>query len=121
MATGLAQSPTVSLTSTSSTNKVVCTNFVAGPNGSRIKSVSMVTGPTTAPGGTYTVTFYLFDGTNYWPFDQEVLVNAVNTLILDEKLYPNKVCPLGWQIFVSVSTALTSGATVYCVFSTVDL
>jgi hypothetical protein len=87
--------------------------FVAGVSGAQLASMTIYSGPTTAPGGTYTVYVKIFDGsattTIIYTFQ---LVNTVDTL--------QAIVPLGIdlaasaEIRVSVSTAIASGATLHC-------
>lgn len=114
--------PVCTLTSTSSTTKQIFTvgagNYTPSTFGDRLKSLTVNTGPTTAPGGTYIVIIYLYDGTNYTVLTEYTLVNAVNTNIaLESPLFVNVVIPNGGGLYASIITALTSGATVQIVAS----
>lgn len=87
--------------------------FVAGVSGAQLASLIIYSGPTTAPGGTYTCYVKIFDGTSTTTIIHAfALVNTVDTL--------QAIVPLGIdlagnaEVRVSVSTTLTSGATLHC-------
>ena len=82
--------------------------------GSRIRSLSMVTGPTTAPGGAYIVAILVVDPAAVETVLQVVtLANTADTLQLDEKILPTLTLPPGCTMKAAMRTALASGATVH--------
>jgi hypothetical protein len=92
------------------------TIYSVGPNGVFIETVVISTGPTTAPGGTYTVVLEIYDGTtNTCPVKVITLVNTVDTIQDTIYLGINLATPA--ELRIESRTALTAGATVKAVMT----
>lgn len=82
--------------------------------GSRLKSLSILSGPTTAPGGTYVVAVLMVDpSTAETVIDEVTLVNTANTIAYDEKIWPTRILPPGCSLKAAMRTTLAAGATIH--------
>lgn len=85
-------------------------NLTPAATGTRVTSITCVSGPTTAPGGTYVVQILVHDGTNARIYKTFALVNTANTE--QAVLRPDDlVLPTGYKLQAVVRTTLASGAT----------
>jgi hypothetical protein len=92
------------------------TIYSVGPDGAFAETVIISTGPTTAPGGTYTVVLELYDGTtNACPVKVITLVNTVDTI--QETVYLGLNMAAASELRITSRTTLASGATVKAVMT----
>ncbi len=95
-------------------------NFTPPSAGTRVSEIRCHSGPTTAPGGTYTVHLFVHDGTNARILDVVTLVNTVNTQQAVFR-YDNLILPTGYKLQAVVRTTLASGATLDFIAMGADL
>ena len=82
--------------------------------GTRVKSIRLHTGPTTAPGSSVVVAVVHDDGTNQTVIELVTLVNLANSvqaiLRYDDVYLPDTASSIKFQM----RTALASGSTLHC-------
>lgn len=89
----------------------IATIFTAGSSGSRIEEIVV---KASADPADSTVPIFLYDGANYYVFDEFDLDNpaaasATVVSVRDRRRYENLVLPAGWSIRASITAAPTSG------------
>ena len=101
--------------STANTNRdgtgTIATVFTAGASGSKIEEV--VVQATNDPADS-TITLFIYDGANYWLFDEIDIGNpaAASTTVAGYrtyKTYENLVLPTGYSLRAAITVALTAG------------
>lgn len=107
---GLPRNGSCQLANADSTTAKDFSNFAPASTGTRVNEIRCQSGPTTAPGGTYTVQILVHDGTAARILDVFTLVNTVNTSQVALR-YDNLILPSGYKLQAIVRTALTSGST----------
>jgi hypothetical protein len=87
--------------------------YSAGANGAFLKNLVIVSGPTTAPGGTYTAAIVILDGATTTTIIKTFsLINTVDTEQLS--IFLGFELAAAAQIQIQLRTALASGATLHC-------
>lgn len=111
----------VQITSALAANTASAAALTGVAAGTRVREIRVVSGPTTAPGGTYKVKAHVGDGTNDRIIDVITLTNATDTL-QGTLTFSNLILPnTSHTIKFSVSTAVASGATLDCTVMGEDL
>lgn len=86
------------------------TIYSAGPNGVFLENLTVYSGPTTSPGGTYTAVVTIYDGSaNTGTIQVITLVDAVDTLQFSGYLGINLAASA--ELRIQMRTTLASGAT----------
>lgn len=86
------------------------TIYSAGPNGVFLESLTVASGPTTAPGGTYTAVITLYDGSATSGIIKVItLINTVDTVQFEGYLGINLAASA--ELRIQMRTTLASGAT----------
>lgn len=90
----------------------VQSGFSGAAAGTRVQTIRVCTGPTTAP-GTGVLTVLVHDGTNSFAIAQVTLVNTVNTEVTT-LYFPNLTLPsTSHNIRLQMRTAITAGGTAH--------
>ena len=95
-------------------------NFTPPAAGTRVKEIRCHSGPTTAPGGTYTVVVLVHDGANARIVEKFSLSNAVDTRQAIFR-FDSLLLPSGYKLQVQMRTTLASGATLDFIVEGEDL
>lgn len=106
------QAPALGINTINNASGTTAVSLVtAGVNGALIESITLATGPTTAPGGTYTVAIEIYDGTSKTGvIDYVTLIDAVDLIQYQRNFSINLAANA--EIRAQMRTALASGATV---------
>lgn len=106
----------VTFNQASGTSSAVLVTTIAPAPGTRIKSVTLHTGITTAPGAGV-VFFLLINDVEFW----KVALTNTADLFQDAKVFPNLILKSGDTIKGILRTALAAGATLKVVTEAEDL
>jgi hypothetical protein len=95
-------------------------NFTPPAAGTRVNTITVNSGPSVAPGGSYVIVIFVHDGTSSVIRDQFTLNNAVNTRQATF-YYKDFKIPSGSKLQVQSRTTLASGASLHFTVDGEDL